>query len=333
MSELDLIRDLYPDRALDPGARERVRSAVAARTVERRHPSWLRQRRLVPALGTVVVAAAVASAVFLFTGTSGIDTAAAARVLRQAALNVRQEPGLTSLGPDQYLYTKSTNEYLDTVATRSGSYSLIAPHTREIWLRRDGTGWLHQVGGAPRFLSERDRQAWIAAGRPVVDSGAMDTILQNSDAPTAPMSSLDIPTDPDALYAKLQHDASGFGSRTNAEMFVMIGDDLRENYTTPAQRAALFEAAARISGIVLVSGTRDATGRLADAVAMDDDTNHVRMALLFDPQTRALLGEQDALLSGNELGYPAGTVIGTAAYLAQNVVDSVPSSVIDAAKH
>jgi hypothetical protein len=147
------------------------------------------------------------------------------------------------------------------------------------------------------------------------------------------MVSLDLPTDPDALYAKLQHDAAGYGDRTNAEMFVMIGDDLRENYTTPAQRAALFEAAARIPGIQVVDGTRDSAGRLADAVAIDDGSHHERLALLFDPETRALLGESDALLAGNELGYPAGTVIGTAAYLEQKVVDSVPASVQEAAKH
>jgi RNA polymerase sigma-70 factor (ECF subfamily) len=333
MSDLDLVRDLYPERAVDHDARERVRSAVAARTVERRHPAWLRQRRLVPALGTVAAAVAVASAVFLFTGTRGTDTAAAARVLRQAAVNVRQEPGLTTLGPGQYLYTRSTSEYLSTYALKSGAFSVVVPYTREVWLRRDGTGWLHQVAAAPRFIGEQDRQAWIDAGKPSLDGGSTNTALRNSDGPTPPMSSLDLPADPDALYTKLHQAAAGFGDRTNAEMFIIIGDDLRENYTTPAQRAALFEVAARIPGIQLVPDTRDAAGRPADAVSIDDGSHHERLSLLFDPQTRALLGESDAVLGGNELGYPAGTVIGSAAYLEQKVVDAVPSSVANAAKH
>jgi len=120
----------------------------------------------------------------------------------------------------------------------------------------------------------------------------------------------------------------------HAEMFVMIGDDLRENYTTPAQRAALFEAAARIPGITVDHGVRDAAGRLADAVAIDDTSNRERLSLLFDPQSRALLGEEDSLLAGNPLDYAAGTVIGQAAYLEQSVVDSVPAAVLQAAsKH
>ncbi len=280
----------------------------------------------VPALG-LAGAAAVVSAVLLVNGTNGVDTAAAARVLRQAATTVRQEPGLTALGADQYLYTRSTDEYLSTFGDKSGPFSVLVPSTREIWLRRDGTGWLHQVSGTPRFLSDHDRAAWIAAGRPALAGGPTDTVLRNSDGPTPPMASLDLPTDPAALYAKLRHGTASFGDRQDAEMFITIGDDLRENYTTPAQRAALFEVAARIPGIELIPGTRDAAGRPADAVAIDDGSNHERLALLFDPGTRALLGESDTMLDGNELDYPAGTVIGSSAYLEQKVVDSVPPSV------
>jgi type II secretory pathway pseudopilin PulG len=331
MSELDLVRELFPERAVDSAARARVRAAVAERMFERRRRVPMR-RPLVPALA-IVAAAAAATLVLVLTGTSATVDASAARVLHQAAATARQGRSLAALGPGQYLYTKSTDEYLNTAVTGGRSFAFMVPYVREIWLRRNGTGWLHQVGGTPRFLTEHDRQAWIDAGRPELDSGSMDTILQNSDGPTPPMASLDLPTDPDALFAKLQHDAAGYGDRMHAEMFVMIGDDLRENYTTPAQRAALFEAAARIPGITLVEGTRDGAGRLADAVAIDDSANRERQALLFDPQTRALLGEEDSMLDGNSLGYPAGTVIGRATYLGQAVVDSVPASVLKAAKH
>jgi hypothetical protein len=332
MSELDLIRDLYPERAFDPAARARVGAALAAHTFALRRYR-LPARPLVPAVGLLVAAAAAAVVVFVLTGTSATVDAGAARLLRQAAVTARGQRSLAALGPGQYLYTRSTDEYLSTTVDGSRTYGFMVPYTREIWLRRDGTGWLHQVAGTPRFLSERDRQAWIAAGRPAQAGGSMDTFLRNSDGPTPPMASLDLSTDPEVLYAKLKHDAAGFGSRANAEMFVMIGDDLRENYTTPAQRAALFEVAARIPGIDLVSGTRDAAGRLADAIAIDDAEQHERLALLFDSQTRALLGEEDVVLAGNELGYAPGTVIGQAAYLVQSVVDSVPAAVLRAARH
>lgn len=333
MSDLDLVRELFPERATDTAARGRVRSAVAVRTFDRRR-SVRRRRLFVPALG--LAAGGVTAVVMLLAGTSATVDAAAARVLRQAAITARQQPGLSALGPDQYLYTRSTDEYLNTYGvgqTATTTYAVMVPYQREVWLRRDGTGWLHQVAGTPRFLSDHDRQTWIDAGRPAIGSGPTDTPLQATDGPTAPMASLDLPSDPDALFAKLQHDAARFGDRRNAEMFIMIGDDLRENYTTPAQRAALFEAAARIPGIELAEGARDGAGRPADGVAIDDGEHHERLTLLFDPQTRALLGEEDAVLDGNPLGYPAGTVIGRAAYLEQKVVDSVPQSVVDAAKH
>jgi len=207
----------------------------------------------------------------------------------------------------------------------------MVPYVREIWLRRDGTGWVHQTSGTPFFLSDPDRQAWIAAGRPTLDAGALNLPLQNTDAPTAPMASLDLPSDPDVLYARLQHDAARYGSRMYAEMFTMIGDSLRENSTTPAQRAALFEVAARLPGITLIPATTDAAGRRADGVAIDDLQNRERLTLLFDPESQALLGEEDSFLAGNFRDYPAGTVIGRAAYLEQAVVDSVPAAVVKGA--
>src|SRR5205807_1489969 len=187
-----------------------------------------------------------ATAVFLAVGTGGAVTASAARVLRQAAVTARAQRSPATLEPGQYLYTKSTSEYLNTVALQKGSYAVMVPYVREIWLRRDGTGWVHQTSGTPFFLSDQDRQAWIAVGRPTLDAGVLNLPLQNTDAPTAPMASLDLPSDPDMLYARLQHNAAGYGSRMYAEMFTMIGDSLRENSTTPAQRAALFEVAARL---------------------------------------------------------------------------------------
>jgi hypothetical protein len=59
----------------------------------------------------------------------------------------------------------------------------------------------------------------------------------------------------------------------------------------------------------------------------------VRAVLLFDPTSYSLLGEEQTMLSGNPLGYPDGTVVGRATYLEQRIVDQVPASVVNAAKH
>src|SRR6478752_7997264 len=151
MSELDLVRDLYPDRALDPDARDRVRAAVASHTLARPTArSRVRTRWLVPALGAACAVAAV-TAVFLVAGGSGTETAEAAGVLRAAAKHARAETSLGQLGPEQYLYTKSTNAYLVTSVEHGGSYSALVPRVREVWLRSDGTGWLLQTAGTPTF--------------------------------------------------------------------------------------------------------------------------------------------------------------------------------------
>jgi hypothetical protein len=335
MSEFDLVRDLFPRAESDDGARERARAAVAAHTAVRRP---LRRRRLfVPAVGTLAVAAAtVVAAVVLLGGTSATVDASAARVLLQAAHAAANDPAVAALGPGQYLYTKSVDAYLSTTAgTRpdgtTWEWSVLVPHTREIWLGRDDGGWLHETAGTPVWLSDRDRQAWIAAGRPDLGAGSSDVRL--SPAPGSAMTSLDLPSDPDSLYAALKHEAGGNSNGTYGEMFTLIGDAFRENLTTPAQRSALYEVAARLPGIELAGRTFDGAGRSALAVGMETTDHSARNVLLFDPATYALLGEQSTVLAGNPEGYPAGTVVGEATYLEQRVVGQVPQSVVAAAKN
>lgn len=336
MSELDLLRDLYAERTLDPAARERVRTAVAARTYGQRRRR-LPRRPLVPVLG--IVAAATATAlVLVLSGTTATVSASAARVLHKAAGAARRERSPATLAPGQYLYTKSVNAYMSTVGgTRADGttwqYSGLVPQVREIWLGADDSGWLYETGGQPAFLSDRDRQAWVADGRPNMGTGVSSARIGGSGGANAHMTSLDLPSDPDALYDRLHDQAEGNGNGVYPEMFTLIGDALRENYTTPAQRAALYEVAARLPGIELVGRTTDATGRPAVAVAMENGNNDARSTLLFDPHSFALLGEEDVLLAGNRLGYPAGTVVGHATYVEQKVVDSVPAAVVEAAKH
>src|SRR5262245_47773435 len=104
MSDLDLVRDLFPDLRADDDARRRVRASVAAHAVRR--PRRLPRRPLAPAVGTIVVAAAAAVAtVMLLGGTNATVSAPAARVLHEAARAARNEPSVATLAPGQYLYT------------------------------------------------------------------------------------------------------------------------------------------------------------------------------------------------------------------------------------
>ena len=107
-------------------------------------------------------------------------------------------------------------------------------------------------------------------------------------------------------------------------MFTLVGDALRETAATPAQRAALYEVAARIDGVQLVGPVRDSAGRAGTAVSLD--AHGIRFTLVLDPDTSSLLEEREVALPGNSYGYPAGLRTGWATYLVQAVVGSDTST-------
>lgn len=328
MPELELLRSVAPDvTPATPAARAHAR-ATLERRIEgaRRRPALLAPRRLVPLAGLGAVTA-VAVVVFLSVGSGGTSTASAAGALREAAATARAQEPPPVLRPGEFVYTKSTTAYLATAIDGqdgSDSYSVLLPSERETWLGPDGTGWLYERSGTPRFLGERDRAAWTAAGMPSLPGGTVTNVeLANSDGSTPPMGSLDLPSDPDALWDHLEADARGKGSGLQAQMFELVASALRETFTTPQQRAALYEVAARIPGVELVGPVTDPAGRPGIAVARNDSVRRIRYELVFDPHTAALLAEVQVVLSGNDFGYPEGTQIGESAYLESAVVDTI----------
>jgi hypothetical protein len=266
--------------------------------------------------GAVAAAALVSVAAGIIVGGSNTTgTASAATVLKKVASVARTHQPLVA-GPGQFVYTKSDWLSLDTYVANGSSYSALIPWSRESWVGPTG-GRMHQVPGQPRFISERDRSSWIAAGSPPFTGPAA-----SAPEPLPPARPLELPADPDALFDQLKRETTSYGDRQYAEMFVLVGDSLRETNASPAQRAALYAVAARIPGIDLLGDVTSA-GRRGIAVAKDDDVNHVRSTLVFDPQTSALLAEEESTLDGNSFGYPVGTRIETATYLVTTVVDSL----------
>jgi hypothetical protein len=280
------------------------------------HPQGLRMRprwlRLAAPVG-LAAAAAAAIAVAVSIGGHGTPSAAAATLRKVAAVAAKQ----TALvpGPGQYLYTKSVDAYEDTTVPAAGAsaaYNVLVPHVREIWLGPDG-GRLYETSGTPQFLLPQDRERWIAAGSPSLTEPPSKTVLP-------PAEPLDLPADPGALYDRLEQQASGSKNPLPIEMFTLVGDALRETSATAAQRAALYQVAARLPGVELVGRVRDSAGREGTAVAM---TAHgIRFTLIFDPSTSALLGEEQVAVAGNPDGYEPGTRVGYATYLVQAIVDS-----------
>jgi hypothetical protein len=273
----------------------------------------VRRRRVILA---TLAAGAVAAGAGLVVGARGTETASAAPVLKRAASVARTQPPLVAHA-GQFVYTKSESITLDTYGGDGTSFGALIPWSRESWIGPAG-GRMRQVPGTPRFVTDRDREAWIAAGRPSFTGPA-------ADEPTSlpPARPLDLPVDADQLYDRFKAEAARYGPRLYDEMFVYVGDSLRETNVSPEQRAALYQVAARIPGVELVGPVVDSAGRHGIAVAKDDDVNRIRSVLVFDPNTSVLLAEEETTLDGSSLRYPAGTRIESITYLETTVVDAL----------
>ncbi|MER5225879.1 CU044_5270 family protein [Streptomyces flaveus] len=102
------------------------------------------------------------------------------------------------------------------------------------------------------------------------------------------------------------------------EAFVTVGDLLRASVAPPDVSAALFRAAARIPGVIVVSDVVDAAGRHGVAVAREHDGE--RFEWIFDMETKELLGERTVLVKGNAWG-KAGTPVTSTAVTRSGIVD------------
>jgi hypothetical protein len=334
-TELDaLVRELAPVR--DSELTGSVRSQDAQRLLTTILALSQRRARRCPYVAAAAAAAVVAAGIGLVVGGShGTATASAATALKKAAAAARKQAPLVAQS-GQFVYTRTQYTALSTLQAQLNerniraqrallrgkrnaalTYGALIPWSRESWIGPTG-GRMRQIPGRPTFVTDRDRDLWIADGRP---SFTGPTAAEWT--PLPPAQPLSLRSEPDGLYAQLNQETASYGDRQYAEMFVLVGDALRETNASPAQRAALYAVAARIPGVDLVGEVTDSAGRRGIAVAKDDDVNHMRSILVFDPQTSVLLAEEESTLDGNSLGYPAGVHVDSATYLETAIVDSL----------
>ncbi|WLW53049.1 CU044_5270 family protein [Streptomyces sp. YU58] len=190
-------------------------------------------------------------------------------------------------------------------------------------------GWSSQSEGEPAKLEPiRRREVWLSVDGTrdglarEGDAGSVDEPL---DKPTPGIPSntdyrhlQTLPTDPDKMFTWLNSVSEGSSSKDEAN-FVLVGDLLRESLMPPAQAAALYRAAARISGVFVVDDTVDAAGRHGVAVARIDDGE--RHELIFDKRTKEFLGEREVAVEDLSWGFKKGQVTARTAILERAVVD------------
>jgi hypothetical protein len=341
MDALDLLEEVGTVDAADPAILDRVAGGLlAAMVAETAHraPDRVRprdasvavipHRRRWPArVAAVVIVAATAAGVsaFLQPGSPGGPSTAAAAVLRHLAAVAAVQPAVGVPGPGQYLYVDSENAYtdstFDTAPNGTGSYTVLVPQHRQIWIGPDGSGRLFETFGQPTFLSAQDRADWVAAGSPSIPTSPSDETFGPGGLSLQNLSSL--PTDPSALAALIASRKVEGGPPGAAEDFTQVGDLLRESDASPALRSALYQVAAGLPGVESLGTVATHAG--TSGIGLAEVSHGVRFDLIFDPTTSALIGEQDTVV-GPGANEPMGTVVGWATYLQLTVVDSTTST-------
>lgn len=297
------------------------------RTTVRRDPVRARLRRraliLSPLLaGAILATAAVVAAdgpdarpapvVALATGTA----ADAVRLLDRISYAAASKP-TPAVRDHQYVYIESTVAFIEARGGADGSatpmtWTMQAPHARQIWLSADGSrsGLLREKQHQSlweRIFGDDDEHTLGGNRAPGLNSPTYRYLES-------------LPADPDVLLQKIYAETHGKGNGPDQEAFTTIGDLLRETLMPSELGAALYRAAGRIPGVVLVPDAVDAAGRHGVAVARVDPIAGTRTDWIFDKDTLTFLGERT--LQVKETGGPTpGTLLGTTAVLARTVVD------------
>jgi hypothetical protein len=272
-------------------------------------------------------------------GTGGADPAAAA-LLHRVALRAAQQPPEPAPRPGQYLYTRSESVGAHLYVVGDGTTFLFeAPGIRESWIGPDGSGRILNTPGAVTFPTPRDRAAWVAAGAPSLEwvVGGDDEFDHFGPGELTFADYADLPTDPEELLELIESRELVGGPAGGWETFMIVGDLLRETYTAPKVRAALYQVVAELPGVELVGRVVDPGGRPGMAVAYTNPSSdaRTRYELIFDPVTAELLSEGEVLVADSTVDVesggagavyggvgPAGTRTYSTVYLASGVVDS-----------
>lgn len=128
------------------------------------------------------------------------------------------------------------------------------------------------------------------------------------------------PTNPGALLKSI-YATTGNTRDRDQRAFQEIKSIINEQLVPARTAAALYRAAAKIPGVVVVENSQDATGRTGLALARVDERYGERTELVFDRTTFAYLGSRGVQIKEYN-GVKPGTVTERTAILERAVVDA-----------
>jgi hypothetical protein len=249
---------------------------------------------------------------------------AAVRVLQRAATAALNQPAPHG---SQFIYTQTAvTSVIPTGGTRTNPVWATATAEQQMWQSVDGS----RAGAIaiPRCH---------AAGRTQSSCIPLTRIPATGNPPaTGSYAGLGtLPTSPAALLAYLEEPngcppAMAVGGRSvrldrAGRAWNAISDILGNNMVLPPRLGhALFEAAARIPGVVLLPSVADAAGQRGVAVARTAG-GVLRTELIFAPRSYRFIGVQDVLLKSGD-GLRAGTVWAASALVRAGVVNAAPGT-------
>ncbi|MFI6519743.1 CU044_5270 family protein [Spirillospora sp. NPDC050679] len=180
--------------------------------------------------------------------------------------------------------------------------------------------WTTQIGNGPRVPQRlREREIWLpqSPGKRGLlrEGGGKGIALVGSKNDLTYRKLAAMPTEPGALlagvYAKIpKSDKTADPAARNAAAFQELGELLTEQILPPKLAAAVYRAAAKIPGVLVVRDSVDAAGRHGVAVALV--AHGERSEWIFDKKTLNYLGERGYMVEDTKLAKKGMTTATTA---------------------
>jgi hypothetical protein len=198
----------------------------------------------------------------------------------------------------------------------NGVFQRLVEARREIWIGSDGSGLIKSARIGWSFFADEQRMRWESAEYPkaVEDLGpSLDLFapgcLSGHQAVLATL-----PTDPVEL-------SSALSAKRKLNVH-RIGELMGETLVGSELRGALYRAAAELPGADALASARDQLGRSGPGIARVE--RGIREELIFDPDSRELLGRRQVLVDPAAGYAPPGAVVGWTSYLSRELVSTLP---------
>ena len=355
MDDLQLLREMRSDIGSAPAAtmargREKVlarispASATAATTAHTKatvRPIRFRRRIVMASAAAALLVGGIVVADVVRPAGSGA-TAEAAEILNNAAAATIQTSD-PIVGPGQYLKIETTEltgsgaqaaDGTDVNWQETTGGQVYVPADRDgewVWNRQDRVPLASSSEAAKALAAEiRHRRAASPppAGQPLLVGivrapggafyGNEPAVLSGT-----PLKDADsLPRDPRALLDIIYERTKGSGKSPEIEAFVTIADGLRTGVVPADLRAALYKAAALITGIAVLDKQATVDGRTGIAIGIPSPDGGSRQEVVIDPSSGLVIGER-AVLQRDYPDAPAGTVVSWTS-IRTSVVDSAP---------